>query len=215
LIDRVATDALAAPLKGAVFRKQGRTWRRMRGGAVQVIHVQASLRNAGADGRFYLSAGVYFRVLAVRLALFPPTDTPGEADCHVRTRPMPPGRHWWEVRLADVAKPDPDAGRVLGAVFSWLDRRADRKAPATNARATSELADSLERYALPWLEQMADLRAARDELVRRGPRWWGAAASLELGERDEAGRILAQAIAEQTDDASVLREWGRANGLVP
>jgi hypothetical protein len=57
--------------------------------------VQASRYNLGADGRFLLNAGVYFRALAARLGLFPPTDAPGEADCHVRTRPIPSGRHWW------------------------------------------------------------------------------------------------------------------------
>lgn len=95
VIDRVATDALAAPLKAAGYQKAGRTWRRRVGDAIQVVNVQASRWNAGADGRFYLNAGVYFPALAARLALFPPTDAPAESACHVGIRPMPQGRRWW------------------------------------------------------------------------------------------------------------------------
>ena len=215
VIDRVAADALAAPLKAAGYRRDGRTWRRRLGDHFQVVQVQASRHNVGADGQFLLDAGVYFPALAARLGLFPPTDAPGEADCHVRTRPMPPGRSWWKVRAAGVATPDEEAGPVLGAVFSWLDRRADRRASETNARATQELRQALERYALPWLERLTDLASVRDELVRRGPLWWAAAASLELGEHAAAARLFANALAAAPAKADNLRRWGRANGLEP
>jgi type IV secretory pathway TrbF-like protein len=42
VIDRVARDALAAPLKAAAYQKAGRTWRRRVGDAIQVVNVQAS-----------------------------------------------------------------------------------------------------------------------------------------------------------------------------
>jgi Domain of unknown function (DUF4304) len=216
VIAQVAADALAAPLKKAGFTKSGRTWRRWVGDAAQVIHVQASRHNAGADGRFLLAAGVYFPALATRLALFPPTDTPTESDCHVRTRPMPPGRSWWKVRAAGVARPDPDAGKVLGALFSWLDRRADRRADQTNARATRELREALERYAMPWLARNGRLAGARYELARSGLLWWAAAASLELGDHEVARRLFQQELAGATPDkADELRRWGRLNGLEP
>ncbi len=213
VIDRVAADALATPLKAAGYRRDGRTWRRRVGNSVQVVQVQASQSNVGADGWFLLNAGVYFPALATRLGLFPPTDAPLEMDCHVRTRPMPPGRNWWKVRAAGVARPDQEAGRILGAVFSWLDRRADRRASRTNARATQGLGQALERYALPWLERLIDLPSARDELARRGPLWWAAAASLELGEHATAARLFAQAVAAAPAKADNIRRWGRQNGL--
>ena len=213
LIDRVAADALAAPLKAAGYRRDGRTWRCRVGDSVQVLQVQASQSNVGADGRFLLNAGVYFPALAARLGLFPPTNAPLEMDCHVRIRPMPPGRSWWKVRAARVATSDQEAGRVLGAVFSWLDRWADRRAPRTNARATQELRQALERYALPWLERLTDLPRVRDELERQGPLWWAAAASLELGEPAAAARLFARALATAPAKAEHLRRWGRANGL--
>jgi len=215
VIDRIAADALAAPLGAAGYRRAGRTWRRRLSDAVQVVHIQSSRSNMGANGRFTLNAGVYFPALAARLGLFPPTDAPGEADCHLRRRPMPPGQHWWRVRAPGVAMPDPEAGRLLGAVFSWLDRRADQRAARTNARATEELHEALERYALPWLERVADLSSARDELARRGPLWWGAAASLELGEHAAAASLFARALAAAPAKAEVLGRWGRANGLQP
>ena len=215
VIDGVAADALGAPLKAAGYRRDGRTWRRRVGETVQVLQVQASQSNVGADGRFLLNAGVYFPALAARLELFPPTDAPLEMDCHVRARPMPPGRQWWRVRAAGVAKPDQEAGGVLGAVFSWLDRRADRRASRTNARATQELRQALEHYALPWLARLIDLPSARDELVRRGPLLWAAAASLELGEQAAAAQLFAKALAAAPAKADELRRWGRANGLEP
>ena len=213
VIDRVAADALAAPLKAVGYRRDGRTWRRRRGDSVQVVQVQASQSNVGADGQFLLNAGVYFPALAARIGLFPPTDAPREMDCQVRTRPMPPGRDWWKVRAAGVARPDQEAGRVLGAVFSWLDRWADRRASQTNARATQELRQALEGYALPWLERLIDLPSARDELASRGRLWWAAAASLELGEGAAAARLFAKALAAAPANADHPRRWGRANGL--
>jgi len=100
-------------------------------------------------------------------------------------------------------------------MFSWLDRWADRRASRTNARATQELRQALERYALPWLERVIDLPSARGELARRGPLWWAAAASLELGEPAAAARLFAQALAAAPAKADDLRRWGRANGLEP
>jgi hypothetical protein len=94
---------------------------------------------AVAEGQFVLTTGVYFPPLAARLALFPPSDVPEEPDCQVRTWAMPPGQHWWKVRAAGAARPDPDAEQVLQSVFSWLDRWADQRAARTNARATREI----------------------------------------------------------------------------
>ena len=213
VIDHIADEALADPLQATGFRRNGRTWRRRVGDAVQVVHVQASRHNAGADGEFVLNAGVYFPALAARLALFPPSDAPGEADCHVRTRPMPPGRRWWKVRAAEAARPQ-DGRQMLKSVFSWLDHWAERQAVRTNARASRELRQALERYALPWLERTSNLAGARDDLARNGPLWWAAAASLELADHPAAGRLYAQAVASaEPARADELRRWGRANGL--
>jgi hypothetical protein len=128
---------------------------------------------------------------------------------------MPPGKNWWKVRAAGAPRPDPDPG-LLQPIFSWLHRWADRRAVRTNTRATQELREALERYALPWLERISDLASARDDPVRHGPLWWAAAASLELAAHAAARQLLAQAVAAAAPaKADELRRWGRANGLEP
>ena len=215
LIDGIAVDALGDPLKSAGYRKSGRTWRRRTNDSIQVINVQGSRHSGGASGRFFVNAGVYFPALATRLAIFQPTDTPDESHCHLRTRVTPPRKNGWEVHLVGGVKPEPDAGRVLGAVFSWLNRRADRRAPQTNDKVPeSELREALEQRALPWLNQMADLRAARQALIDEGDLHTAAAASLELAEQREARRLFEDLLAKRTGASDDLRAWGRANGLL-
>ncbi len=216
LVNRIVDDAIAAPLAAAGYRKSGRTWRRsLDGVAIQVVHIQWSPRNRG-EGSFILNAGVYFPALAESLALFPVTKTPKEWDCHVRFRPQLHGRGW-QVRVPGTAEVDDDVGDGLfKSLFSWLDRRADRKAPEQNERTTRELRESLEREAFPWFDRVSTLQGARDELVRRGALFWAAHASLLLGERDEAARNLEAEIAKSKsnpDYTKTIRDWGRANSL--
>jgi hypothetical protein len=213
LIDQIAGEALADPLKTAGYRKTGRTWRRRTDGCIQVVNVQGSRHSGGADGRFYLNLGVYFPALAVRLALFEPTDAPHESDCHFRTRVTPAGKSHWALHLVGGAKPESDAGQMLGAVFSWLDRRADQHAPGKNDKVRFDLREALEQRALPWLDRMQDLRTSRQALVDSGDLQVAAAASLELGELDEARRLFERFLSKRPSPSDELRAWGRANGL--
>jgi hypothetical protein len=214
LIDQIAGEALADPLRAAGYRKTGRTWRRRTDGCIQVVNVQGSRHSGGADGRFYLNLGVYFPALAVRLALFEPTDAPNESDCHLRLRVTPAGKSYWAVHLVGGAPAEPDAEKVLGAVFSWLDRRADRRGPQKNDRVRSDLREALEQRALPWLDRMQDLRTSRQALVDCGDLQVAAAASLVLGDRDDARRLLERLLAKRPASREHLREWGRANGVI-
>ena len=142
-----------------------------------------------------------FPALTTSLALFPVTKTPKEKDCHVRFRPQLRGGRGWEVRVPGMAEVDDDIGDgVFTSLFSWLDRRTDRKAPQQHQRVTRELRESLEREAFPWLERVGTLQGARDELLRRGPLLWAAHASLLLGEREEAARILERELAKSTSN---------------
>ena len=218
LITRIVDEAIATPLANAGYRRSGRTWRRhLDNDATQVVNVQWSPRHQG-EGSFVLNAGVYFPSLTTSLAWFPVTKSPKESDCHVRFRPRLRGAIGWNVRVPGAGEVDPDIGDGLfKSFFSWLDRRADRKAPAQHERATRELRESLEREGFPWLERVSTLQGARDELVRRGPLFWAAHASLLLGERDEAARLLERELAKSAsnpDYTETVREWGRANGLL-
>jgi hypothetical protein len=60
---------------------------------------------------------------------------------------------------------------------------------------------------------MVELSSARDELARRGPLWWAAAASLGLGERSAGAQLFARATASAPAKAEALRRWGQVNGL--
>jgi len=215
LINRIVDEAIAKPLAAAGFRRSGRTWRRRLGdGVIQVVNVQWSPRDGGVEGSFALNAGVYFPALAESIAEFPVTTAPKEYDCHVRRRPFGHGGGW-RVRVPGIAKPDPDMKGLLGDFFSWLDRRADRKAPEQHARATRELREALEQDAFPWLERVSTLRDAREDFLRRGPAFWAAHASLLLGEREEATRILERDLAHALPErAKMIRAWGRRHGLV-
>ena len=214
LINRIVDEAIAAPLAAAGFRRFGRTWRRfLDDGVIQVVNVQWSTRDGRAEGWFALNAGAYFPALGESIALYPITRSPKEYDCHVRTRPGPPGGRGWTVRVPGAAKPEPDASGWLGKLFSWLDRRADDNATDGQARATHGLREALEQYAFPWLERVSTLRGARDELVRT-QRFWAAHASLLLGEREEAARLLTLELARANPEyAETVRAWGRRHGL--
>ena len=218
LINRIVDAAIAAPLAAAGYRRSGRTWRRsLDDGAIQVVNVQWSPRNRG-EGSFSLNAGVYFPALTTSLALFPATKTPKEWDCHVRFRPRLRGARGWDVRVPGVADVDPDiADGLFKSFFSWLDRRADRKAPEQQQRATRELRESLEREAFPWLDRVSTIQGARDELLRRGPLFWAAHASLLLGEREAAAGILERELVKSKSNpeyTETIRKWGHANGLM-
>ena len=218
LINRIVDTAIAAPLAAAGFKRAGRTWRRfLDEGVVQVVNVQWSPRSGGVEGWFTLNAGVYFPALARSLAMGAVTASPKEFECHVRYRPLLPGRGGWTVRVPGAAKLDPDLGTGrIAAFFNWLDQRADRKAPAQHEKATRELRESLEQHGFPWLERVSTIRGARDEFMRRGPSFWAAHASLVLGERDEARQILERELARAKPEyAETLREWGGKNGLIP
>jgi hypothetical protein len=217
LIKAIALEALGDPLQKAGFDRTNLTWRRRADpGAVQVINVQMGRGRNRADGQLTLNAGVYFPALARRIGDFPAVEDPEEHDCQVRTRPVPLGRQWWDVRLAGVSKVDPDAGALLGRLFSWLDRRADSRADERNERVKQELRESFDRCALPWLERVSSLAGARDELERRGPLKWAVAASLELGERDMAVTLFRRALEKASPEhAEHLREWGQTHALVP
>ena len=215
VINRIIDDAIAAPLAAAGFKRSGRTWRRqVDDGVIQVVNVQWSSRDSGAEGWFALNAGVYFRALAESIALYPITNSPKEYDCHVRRRPGSPGGGW-RVRVPGVAKPDPDVKGLLGDFFSWLDRRADSKAAGQDVKATQGLRDALEKDGFEWLERVSTLRGARDEFARGRDMFWGAHASLLLGEREEAVRILNRVLAKANPEfAETVRAWGRKQGLI-
>ena len=218
LINQITDEAIAEPLKEAGFKRSGRTWRRvLDNGLVHVASVQWSPRNGGVEGVFSLTAGVYSRELAESIALFKPTNAPKEPDCQVRLRPGPHGRRNWQVRLPGRTEPDPDLPGFIGRVFTWLDRRADNKAPDQHVKATRELRETLEQHAFPAFERLTTLRGVRDHLANSPDLFWAAHASLLLGERDEARQLLDRALKKASSNpefAENIRAWGLREKLL-
>ena len=218
LINRIVNEAIAEPLSAAAFTRSGRTWRRVLDhGLTHVVNVQWSPRDAGVEGTFSLNAGVYSRELAESLALYPATGAPKEYDCQVRLRAGPLGGRSWQVRVPGIAKQDPDVTGLLARVFGWLDRRADRKAGGQHERATQELREALERTVFPACERMRTLRGVRDQLAKSPDLFWAAHASLLVGERDEAERLVRRALetAKRNPEFSdTVCEWARSQGLM-
>jgi hypothetical protein len=217
LINRIVDEAIARPLAAAGFERSGRTWRRvLDSGLVHVVNVQWSPRQRGVEGMFSLNAGAYSRALAESVGLYPPTDAPKEYDCHVRLRPGAHGRSYWRVRVPGIAEPDPDVTGFLARAFAWLDRRADAKAADQHVTVARELREALETWALPAFERMRTLRGVRDELARGPDLFWAAHASLLLGERDEAKRLVDDALRQakrNPEFSDTVREWARRQGL--
>jgi hypothetical protein len=217
LINRISDEAIAEPLAAAGFKRFGRTWRRiLDNGLVHVVNVHWRPIDGGVEGEFSLSAGVYSRELAESIALYKPTASPKEHDCQVRLRPGPHGRNCWRVRVPGLATPDPDLPGLVGRFFTWLDHRADTRAPARHARATRELREALERHAFPALERLSTLRELRDHLARSPDLFWAAHASVLLGESEEAKRLVDRALdkaGSNPEFSKIVREWADRQGL--
>ena len=218
LINRIADEAIVEPLAAARFKRSGRTWRRVLDtGLVHVVEVRWSPRDGGREGQFGLGAGVYSRELAESIALYKPIRSPKEHDCQVRLRPGPHGRSSWRVRIPGKAAPDPDLPGFLGRFFYWLDRRADSKTPGQHAKATREMREVLEQYALAAFDRLSTLRGVRDELARGPDVYWAAHASLLLGERKEAKELLERALQKATNNpefSQMVRAWGQKQALL-
>jgi Domain of unknown function (DUF4304) len=193
-LDRVARVALAPALKTQGFRKGGRTWRRTipEAGVIQVVNVQGSSWNSGTEGRCALNTGLYFRALAQRIGIGALTDAPTEPDCQLRVRPA-------------MLRPD--------RLDTWFTFYTDD--PSSERAAGEALFDLYEAFGAPWLTTFSNLSLARDELARIGPRWWAAAASLELGDVPSARQLLDVAMSKAPKEhVKFLVRWGRENALL-
>jgi hypothetical protein len=188
-IDAVVSAGLAATLKSEGFKKSGRTFRLTQGEALRVVSVQGSAYNAGAEGRFTLNLGVAFPGIRALLEPELPLKALSEAQCPFRQRigPLMPQRrdHWWSV----------DERTELAALGEEV-----RQAYLQHGRA--------------WLDATADLRSARDAFAANEHRLdQAAAASLLLGERDEALHLHARALRSEGWLQDYARTWGAKLGL--
>ncbi|HEY0158042.1 MAG TPA: DUF4304 domain-containing protein [Thermoanaerobaculia bacterium] len=120
VIDTVIDRGLRRTLKESGFKKHGRTFVREAGAAAQIVHVQASQWNQGAEGNFTLDLGVYFPAVAERRGEVARGAYPREVDSTYRERigyllPEQNNR-WWELTAtSDLGRPDEATEIVLDA----------------------------------------------------------------------------------------------------
>lgn len=188
-IDDVVKRGLAPTLNAQGFRKHTRTFVRDAESAQQIVNVQASQTNQGAEGRFTLNLGVYFPAVARRHGPVASGAYPKEYESTYRERigALMPERsdHWWEIT------------------------------PATDLqKMAEEVAEAYRRFAVPWLETMLDLAAVLPMLRRRGDSLTAASAALELGRMDEATEIVENAYMKASPEfAREVRRFAERQGI--
>ena len=193
-LDIVANQALGPLLKTQGFRKQARTWRRRAGddGAIQIVNLQGSMFGTTAEGRCALNLGIYFPALAELLGVGRVSESPAEADCHLRRR-------------AAMLRPD---GHDTWFEFGSTD-------PASLETVASSIHELYRDFGEPWLRRFSSLASAREELERTGQTWWAAAASLSSGDKPTAATLLRKAIDRAPKDvAPHLTRWGQRYALL-
>ncbi len=190
-IDQVIGDALAARLKGHGYRRKGRTFHRRSEESVCVVNVQASRWNAGMLGKLTLNLGVYFPALEVPITGGASSDPPSEPECTLRQRLgglLPePGDRWWSVEVGS-------SPHVL----------------------STEVADLWQTFGAPWLDANATLVGTLPLLARRD-QLRAAVASMVLGDRAEAERLVRAYVADCPERATIARaraeRWAHSVGL--
>jgi hypothetical protein len=189
-IDLVASGELGMRLKAHGYRKKGRTFHRRTEESVCIVNVQASQSNIGSTGTFTINLGVYFPGIEEPLTGGSPSDPPREYDCTLRQR------------LGGLM---PETGGDR-----WWSVGSDV------ATVSEDVAEAWRVFGRPWLDGNATLTSARAELTRRNA-LHGAVASMLLGERAEAERLVRLYLAECPERATIARaraeRWARASGI--
>jgi hypothetical protein len=180
-IDAVLRVGLPSLLKEHGFKKQGRTWRRVRGDGTQIVSVQGSQWNAGDEGRLTVNLAAYYPAVA-KLSRMAIKAAPGEIDGHIRVRigQLMPGKRdfWWTIERGAAA----DLGD-LGV----------------------DVAEKLHAHGLPFVDTAASLAEANERLCEPGAVWptGGVLIAIAAGDLAGARRRCKAVLAELSPDATV------------
>lgn len=187
-IDEIVKLGLAPLLKEHGFKKKARNFYREHEDRIDLINVQASQFNAGAEGQFTVNVGVYFPAISAITDALPVKGMPKEYDCTARER----------IGLLSSDNRD-----------TWWS--VDDSVDTNNMAA--ELASSVESLCLPWLAKMAYLENLKLEDEKKIP-FIAAGISLHQGNRSEAKAYLEQSIKQKPLAKSRTMAWGKKHGLV-
>lgn len=191
-LDGVIGARLRPTLAAAGFSGSRRTFRRVRGAFVDLVHVQASQWGSLREGRFTLNVAVY--VPQIVEALDEPAHAePPEYLGHVRRR------------IGDLVQPEGDR---------WWDVRDTTDLPALAAEVAGLYASAME----PWFRGIASLADVRRLWSCSPNDLQGVALSLLLDDVASARtdlRILLRMLPPEADDERARAErFGRAHDLL-
>lgn len=187
-IDAIIKEGLAPFLKTNGFKKKARNFYREFENRTELINVQASQWNEGNEGKFTINVGVYYPNISEIIDAPSIKGMPKEYDCTVRERVglLTPEKRdlWWKV---DISVKDQElAGNV---------------------------ADSVEKFCLPWLTEMSDLERAKQFIVDKIA-FVAAGIALYQGNREEASTLIQKALIQKPLAKSKINAWGKKHGLV-
>jgi len=187
-IDEVIGTRVAPLLKNAGFKKKARNFHREHEDRVELINIQASQFNDGAEGKLTVNIGVYFPAITEITEAPPVKGMPKEYNCTIRKRigslSTEKQDTWWSVG------PDTDLNEVA-----------------------VDLAQKVESVCFPWLEEMASLEKAKLEVAKKIP-FIAAGISLHLGQESEAKAYLEQCIKQKPTAKPRTIAWGKKHGLI-
>ncbi len=187
-IDEIIKVGLAPLLKAHGFKKKARNFYREHEDRIDLINVQASQFNAGAEGQFTVNVGVHFPAISAITDAPSIKGMPKEYDCTARER----------IGLLSSANKD-----------TWWS--VDNNVDINNIAA--ELASSVESLCLPWLANMANLEHLKVEAAKKIP-FVAAGISLYQGNKSEAKAYLEQCIKQKPLAKSRITAWGKKHGLI-
>lgn len=189
-IDTVIGESLHPALKAKGFRKKGRTFLRDNDNRTDVISIRTSPHDYDLNGSFTIVLGVYYEELARLLGTGPPkSGSPRVRDCVLTTNigQLMPQRmeHWWEILLGEDTH-----------------------------KTAIDVSEAVRTFGLPWFEDITDIDRLREMLMLRDSLLAASACSLMLGQRQEAARIIQQAMAEHQHEAQVFSSWAEKHSLL-
>lgn len=187
-IDEIVKVRLAPLLKAHGFKKKARNFYRECEDRVELINVQASQFNAGAEGQFTVNVGVYFPAISEITDAPPVKGIPKEYDCTARER------------IGFLSSENKD---------TWwsVDNNVDLN------KIGNDLASSVETLCLPWLAKVESLENLKHEVAKKLP-LIAAGISLYQGNKPEAKAYLEQCIKLKPLAKSRTVAWGKKHGLI-
>ena len=188
-IDAIIREGLAPLLKKEGFKKKARNFYREYEDRIEVINVQASKWNEGAEGQFTVNVGVYYPEIAEVTDAIPVKGMPKEYDCTIRERIglLTPEKkdEWWKIDSS------------------------------TNDYEVSErVSKQVKVLCIPWLARMSSLNEVKAAVVKSNRAFVAAGIALYQGSPEEAKEYVEQALKQQPLAKSKINSWGKKHGLV-